>query len=181
MPAISWRPFGVCCALVAATCAPALRAAPPSFGVAVLHGTAWSPGDSPREGAGEFEVLLRVAQLRREHAAAGLVSVGDHNGTRLCGGEHALRRAALTGLPVVKIARGGEVAADPDALFIDAGRLGEEQAGRVLRRCLELYGAPPVAIDPERPTGKELNAIRAHLRRFQAAFALEQGLLVAAK
>lgn len=143
-----------------------------SVGVAVLHTVPWSPNDSTRDGAGEFAVLVRVAQLRRAHTAAGLVSVGDHNGTLQCGGERALRRAALSGVPVVKIARGGEVAATPDGLFLDAGRLPEAQAVVVLERCLALYGTPAPALNPDQPTQRELAAIRAHLRNFQNLLAI---------
>jgi hypothetical protein len=141
--------------------------AEPTVGIAVLHGVPWSPGDDAREGAGEFEVLLRVAQLERAHRAAGLVSVGDHNGMLLVGSEHALRQVALSGVPVVKLARGGEVAATPDGVFLDGGRLTEAQAASVLEHCLELYGAPPAAADPQHPTSRELTAIRDHLRVYQ--------------
>ena len=157
------------------------RAAPSPVGVAVLHAAAWSPGDRVREGAGEFEVFLRIAQLQRIHTAAGLVSVGDRNGFRQGGGELALRRAALTGVPVVKLAPGGEVAPTPDDLFIDAGRLSPEHASRVLVQCLTRFGPAPVAADPDRPTKKELAAIHAHVQRFQAAFAIEHAPLVAAQ
>jgi len=156
-------------------------AAEPSVGVAVVHTAASSPGDGARDGAGEFEVLIRVAQLRHAHAAAGLISVGDHNGSLQCGGERALRWAALAGVSVVKLAPGGEVAADPDQLFVDAGHLTEEQAHLVLRQCLERYGPPPAAADPARPTKNELAAIHSHLRRFQTAFAMEGVAIVAAK
>ena len=167
--------FGAAFALLFAGFA---RAAP-SVGVAVLHSAEWSPGDNVRDGAGEFAVHLRVAQLQREHRAAGLVSVGDHNGLLRSGGERALRRVVLTGVPVVKLARGGSVAPDPETLFLDAGTLDEARATRVLTRCLELYGAPPIAADPEHPTAGELTVIRAHLRRFQEMFARENTPLVA--
>ena len=158
-----------------------LHAAAPAIGIAVLHAAPWSPNAAAREGAGEFEVLLCVAQLQREHAVAGLVSVGDRNGVRQCGGETALRRAALSGLPVVKLAPQGEVAVTPDAIFIDGGALNAEHARRWLKTCLERFGAPPAAADPERPTPRELGAIRAHLRSFQDAFASASRPLVAAR
>jgi len=184
MPSVSLRPLRVWrvrASAVALALASVCAAAAPSVGVAVLHPAAWSPGDSVRDGAGEFEVLLCVARLQHAHAAAGLVSVGDRNGTRPCGGERALRRAVLTGVPVVKLAPGGEMAADPEQLFIDARHLTEDQAGRLLRQCLERFGAPPVATDPERPTARELAAIRSHLRRFHEAFVVESDALVAVK
>lgn len=164
---------------VGLVCASSALATEPSVGVAVLHTVPWSPNDSTRDGAGEFAVLLRVAQLRRAHAAAGLVSVGDHNGTLQCGGERALRRVALTGVPVVKLARGGDVAATPDGLFLDAGRLSEDQAVNVLTRCLTLYGAPPPAANPDKPSARELAGIRAHLRSFRSLLAISASQQVA--
>jgi hypothetical protein len=151
-----------------------------TVGIAILHAAPWSPGDAARGGAGEFEVLLRVAQLKRAHRIAGLISVGDRHGMRPCGGEHALSRAALTGISVVKLARGGEVASTPDDLFLDAGSLTEEQARATLERCLKQFGAPPAAVDPENPTPQEFTSIRAHLRRFREAFDLASAPRLAA-
>lgn len=151
-----------------------------------MRTAAWSPGDSTREGAGEFEVLLRLAQLQKTHRAAGLVSVGDRHGMRRCGGENALVRATLSGVPVVKLAPQGEVAATPEGLFLDGGSLTAEQAKSVLEHCLARHGAPPSAADPDRSTARELAAIRAHLEPFQTAlrtFSLqnEDRLLAASK
>jgi len=174
MPANPWR-FAhsrISTAVIMALLLACRGFAEPTAGVAALHAVPWSPGNGVREGAGEFEVLLRVAQLERAYRAVGLVSVGDHNGMLPAGGEHALRQVALSGVPVVKLARGGDVAATPDGLFLDAGRLPEEQAMRVLVRCLELYGAPPAAHDPQHPTSRELTAIREHLRPFQETLAI---------
>ena len=151
-----------------------------SVGIAVLHAAPWAPGDAAREGAGEFEVLLRVAQLQRVHRVAGLISVGDRHGMRPCGGEQALSRVALTGIPVVKLARGGEVASTPDDLFLDGRSLNEEQAKATLERCLKRFGAPPTAADPENPTKQELAKIRAHLSRFREAFELARAPRLAA-
>jgi hypothetical protein len=170
--------------LVAFTAASLLsiRASSPSssVGIAVLHAAPWAPGDAAREGAGEFEVLLRVAQLQRAHRVAGLISVGDRHGMRACGGERALSRVALTGIPVVKLARGGEVASTPADLFLDGRSLNEEQAKTTLERCLERFGAPPAAKDPEHPTKQELAKIRAHLSRFRQAFELASAPRLAA-
>jgi hypothetical protein len=159
----------------------ATAAAATPAGIAVVHSAEWSPGDTVREGAGEFEVLLKVAQLQHSHTAAGLVCVGDHNGILRSGGERALRVAALTGVPVAKLAHGGEVAPDPDALFLDAHKLNEADAARVLKHCLEQYGPPPASANPSHPTARELAAIRAHLLPFQAAFALAAGPVVAVR
>src|SRR4051812_35882375 len=91
-------------------------------GVGVIHSAEWSPGDTAREGASEFLVLLRAAQLQRISRAAGLVAVGDRHGFLRAGGERALRRVALGGVVVTRLTREGresETAWTPDQLFVD--------------------------------------------------------------
>lgn len=172
-PALFW------CGLAAAVSPPATVSAAPNVGVGVVRSAEWSPGDAAREGAGEFLVLLNAAKLQRNHAAAGLVAVGDRNGMLRSGGERALRRLALTGVVVVRLAPGGTVAETPDNLFLDARDLDEAAAQTLLARGLELYGAPPVVADPERPAPAELAAIHAHLKKIQLLFAVEAGPQVA--
>lgn len=156
--------------LGAALLASSLAAAP--AGVAVLRTAAWSPGDTVREGAGEFEVFVCAANLKRANDTTGLVGVGDRHGLFLSGAERALRHLALKGVPVAKIARGGDFAADPEELFLNASGLAEADAAALLKKCLERHGAPPAAANPARPTAAELTAIREHLKPFRAAFAV---------
>lgn len=150
-----------------------------STGVAVLRSAPWSPGDTIREGAGEFEVLVCAAQLKRDHTTAGLVGIGDRHGLFLQGAERALRHLALSGIPVVKLASGGDLAADPEAIFLDASGLSSAAAAKLLQHCLERHGAPPVAANPSRPSPKELAAVRAHLAPFRDAFSLAAAVRVA--
>jgi hypothetical protein len=168
-----------CCVFTAASFIPIAPLGAANVGVAVVHSAEWSPGDAAREGAGEFLVLLQAAKLQRTTVASGLIAVGDRNGMLRSGGERALRRLALTGIVVARTATGGEVAATPDELFLDAGQLSEEQVQRILTRGLQLYGASPEAAEPDRPTTRELAAIRDHLKKFQALFAGEVGVRVA--
>jgi len=153
----------------------------PSVGVGVVRSVAWSPGDTVREGAGEFLVLLQAARLKRISQAAGLLAVGDHNGVLRAGGERALRRLAVTGVVIVRLAPGGEVASIPDNVFVDAGPISEETAGRVLALGLRLFGSPPVAAEPDQPSARELAAIRLHLQNFQELFAREPTAALAAR
>jgi hypothetical protein len=150
-------------------------------GVAVLRDAPWSPGDTAREGAGEFEVLICAAKLQRDHRAAGIVGVGNRHGMFVNSAERALRHLALRGFPIAKLAQGGDVAADPDQLFIDARGLNENDAASVLARCLERHGTPPKSVNPERPTARELAAIRKHLQPFREAFAVAASPRVALK
>ena len=141
-------------------------------GVAVLRDAPWSPGDTVREGAGEFEVLICAAKLQRDHRVAGIVGVGNRHGMFVSSAERALRHLALRGFPIAKLAQGGDVAADPDQLFLDAAGLSENEAAAILARCLERHGTPPKAANPEMPTSRELAAIRKHLQPFREAFAV---------
>jgi hypothetical protein len=167
-PAFSWMG----CVLAAIFLCPAQRAEAADKQVAVIWAAPWSPGDPVREGAGEFEVLFRVASLQKGHRAVGLVAVGDRNGLLSLGAERALRFVALRGVPVARLAQGGEVALDPDGLFLDCGKLGESEAVAVIERCLDRHGRPPSAADPDRPTPGELAAIRQYLVPFRDALAL---------
>ena len=117
-------------------------AATPDVGVAVIHSVEWSPGQAAREGAGEFLVLLHAAKLQRTCRAAGLLAVGDHNGVLRGGGERALRRLAVTGVVVVRLAPKGEVAPMPDHVFVDAKLLPKlvEKMKDEIRRS---FGADP--------------------------------------
>ncbi len=169
-----WRAFALLSVI-----AVGVSAAPDASSVAVVRTAEWAPGDATRDGAGEFLVLLRAAQVQRKTSAAGLVAVGDRDGMLRSGGERGLRRAALTGVVVAKLAPQGAVAPTPDDLFIDAGKLPAEHAGRVLAHGLDLFGASPRSVNPDQPTPTELAAIRLHLRKFQALFTLEGGARVA--
>lgn len=114
--------------------------------VAVVRTPTVMPGDVTREGAAEMLVLLEVARLRHHNTSAGLIAVGDRRGLFPAGAEEALRDAVLRGVPVVKLAIGGRVLPAPHGLFLDGGGLSEEEASRVLARCLELYGNLPRAM-----------------------------------
>jgi hypothetical protein len=138
--------------------------------VAVLTTAAWSPHDPARDGASEFEVFLGTARLLQGHALAGFVTVGNRYGALLPGTESALQRVVHMGLPVVRLARDGDVGRSPDDLFITAGPLSSNEAQRILSRCLLELGALPPAVDPSKPTTGEVRALRAKLAEYQTAF-----------
>lgn len=147
----------------------------------MLQSPVKSMGDFVRDGAGEFQVLVSVARVQRDHRTVGVVGVGNRMGLFPAGGEHALRFFALQGVPIVKLARGGEAAADPEGLFLKGGNLTEAEATAVLTRCLDRFGSPPKAVNPDRPTVGEIAAIRAYLRPYRDAFALAGAQRVAAQ
>jgi hypothetical protein len=125
--------------------------------------------------------MMSVARLEQQPGAVGIVGVGNRHGLFPRGGENALHFFALRGVPVAKLTQGGDFAADPDGLFLEAGRLSESQASSVLARCLERFGPPPTAADPDHPTARELAAIRAHLAPFHQAFLVATSTPVAMK
>jgi hypothetical protein len=93
--------------------------------------------------------------------------------------EQALKRSALMGIPVVKVAANGFVEVDTDNFLIEAGSLSEADASRLLSQCILRYGALPPCSDPANPKATELAAIHEHLIRFQTAFsAAEKGAQV---
>lgn len=147
------------------------RAAATAPAVAVVRVAARVPGDMAREGAAEMLVLLEIARVRHRSEQAGLVAVGDRRGVFPAGAEAALHQAVLRGVPVVKLARGGPVLPAPHGLFLDGGSLSEEEATRVLLRCLELYGKLPAAA-PQ---------LRERLRQFQNEFTLAGSTRLAAR
>ncbi len=141
----------------------------------------WSFDGQARAGAEEFSLLMRLAELQRTSPLAGIVGVGDRNGVFQAGAERALRVAALSGVPVLKLAASGTVTANPDALFIDVGPLSEANATRALAAALERLGAPPAAVDPLRPTLAELVAVRTHAARLRQHIATSSGLALVAR
>lgn len=145
-----------------------LSAAEPA--VAVLYGSAWSPGDAARDGAAEFEILLCAARVRQTTPLAGIVGVGARQGSFPPAAELALERVAHMGIPIVRVAQTGTLSANDGDVFIEAGSLTPADAKRVLSECLQHYGPLPSAADPMRPTKNERAAIRTKLVQYQRQF-----------
>lgn len=140
--------------------------------VSIVRAAEWSQGDAAREGAAEFVVLMEIARLRESRTPAGLVGVGDRRGLFNAGAEQALHDAARAGLPVVKLARGGEVLPAPHGLFLDGGSLTEDEACRVLARCLERYGPLPRSTEATDASPRRTAHMRVALQQFQREFTL---------
>lgn len=140
--------------------------------VSIVRAAEWSQGDAAREGAAEFVVLMEIARLRESRTPAGLVGVGDRRGLFNAGAEQALHEAARAGLPVVKLARGGEVLPAPHGLFLDGGSLTEDEACRVLARCLERYGPLPRSTEATDDGSRGTARVHVVLQKFQREFTL---------
>jgi hypothetical protein len=170
-----FRGVAILLLLLAATNAWAAGSTAPN--VSVVRTPVVMPGDATREGAAQMLVLLEVARLQHKGSHGGLVAVGDRRGLFPAGAEEALRDAVLRGVPVVKLANGGRVLPAPHGLFLDGGALSEEEASRVLARCLEIYGSLPRAAT----AGSAEPALHDRLRLFQNEFTLAVSPRLAAR
>lgn len=82
-----------------------------------------------------------------------------------------MRKAALTGMPVVRVGRGNnEGFSAPRDVFLGGRNLTATKARLLLMACLMRYGALPPARDPNNPTDVEMRAIRTKLDAYQAIF-----------
>ena len=87
--------------------------------------------------------------------------------------EAALKRATLSGMPVVKVGRGNtEGLVDPARvpLAIAGSNLTATKARLLLMACLLRFGSLPHAVAPTQPTPAELAAVQAKLAEYQAVF-----------
>ena len=85
----------------------------------------------------------------------------------------ALRRAALTGMPVARVGRGnheGFTPANPTDLFIEGSNLTATKARLLLMACLMKFGSLPLPADRDHPNAAELDAIRTKVAAYQAIF-----------
>jgi hypothetical protein len=162
----SWGGGGLLCCGLALALAGGAEGAVPS--VTVIQAAAWSQGDAAREGASEFLVLMETARIRRQDGGGGLVAVGNRRGFFGVGAERALELAVLQGVPVVKLAAGGQVRPSPHGLFLDGGGLSAEAARQVLERCVERHGTWAAASEPT-------PELRARLAVFQRELTLAAG------
>lgn len=80
-------------------------------------------------------------------------------------------KAAFSGLPVAKAARGSaEGFADPHDFQIAAANLTGTKARLLLMACLLKFGSLPPAKDPDNPTPAEMDAVREALARYKTVF-----------
>ena len=85
----------------------------------------------------------------------------------------ALRRATLTGMPVVRVGRGdhgGFTPANTGDLFIEGSNLTSTKARLLLMASLMKLGSLPLPQDRDHPTASELQAIRDKVAAYQTIF-----------
>jgi hypothetical protein len=118
-------------------------------------------------------ILTRLARVMANGQLCGFVAEGSAPfGTVNESAEAVLRIAVFSGVPIVKVGRGGGgVSEKTYAPFaIAGGNLTATKARLLLMACLLKFGLLPAAEDPANPTGAEIAATRAALERYQEVF-----------
>lgn len=132
------------------------------------------PDNYSDEPTDEVEILARIERNLQEFPLSGLVLEG--NSPYASANTHivaALRKAALAGMPVVRVGRGnheGFTPVNPDDVFIEGSNLTATKARLLLMACLMRFGSLPVPTDPNNPTKAELDAVRAKIAQYQEVF-----------
>jgi L-asparaginase len=142
--------------------------------VTIVKHARYLPEDTSGDAAAEVDILARIDNNLREAPLAGFVAEGSAPFASMSNAvEAALKRATLSGMPVVKVGRGNaEGVVDPAraALAIAGSNLTATKARLLLMACLMRFGSLPPAADPEHPTRAELEAVQAKLAAYQAVF-----------
>ncbi|MCK5353426.1 hypothetical protein KAJ77_12625, partial [bacterium] len=120
----------------------------------------------------EVEVSARIEKNLRDRPLSGFVAEG-------MGGrvheplEAALEIAALSGMPVVRVARGDEwtmVRPNPSNLTVEGNNLTPLKARLLLMAALMKFGSLPPAVDPRNPTQAEKKAVQDKMNQYQEVF-----------
>ncbi len=151
-----------------ALCAPAIPK------VTIVKHARYLPEDVSGDPAAEVDILARLEKNLRDAPLAGFVAEGSAPfGSMSNAVEAALRRATLSGMPVVKVGRGNaEGPVDParSPLAIAGSNLTATKARLLLMACLMRFGSLPSAVDPDNPTRTEVEAVQAKLAAYQSVF-----------
>ena len=142
--------------------------------VTIAKHARYLPEDTSGDPEAEVDILARIAKNLREAPLAGFVAEGSAPFASMSNAvEAVLRRATLSGMPVVKVGRGnaeGVVDLARTPLAIAGSNLTATKARLLLMACLLRFGSLPPAVDPMQPTPAELEAVQAKLAEYQAVF-----------
>ena len=142
--------------------------------VAILKGDVWYDDDGEPSAAAEKGILATIDMLLEKYPLAGIVGEGTAPYSSMSASQdQALQKAVLSGLPVVKTARGdarGLVRVNPDNLFIEGNNLTTTKARLLLTAALMKYGPLPHAADPDHATPAELAQIKTRIAQYQQIF-----------
>jgi hypothetical protein len=142
--------------------------------VTIIKHARYLPEDSSGDAMAEVDILARIEKNLHQAPLAGFVAEGSAPFASMSNAvDAALRRATLSGMPVVKVSRGnadGPVDPARVPLAIAGSNLTATKARLLLMACLLRFGSLPPAADPLQPTAAELEATRAALAAYQAVF-----------
>jgi hypothetical protein len=142
--------------------------------VTIVKHARYLPEDASGDPMAEVDILARIEKNLRQAPLAGFVAEGSAPFASMSNAvEAALKRATLSGMPVVKVGRGNaEGVVDPArvSLAIAGSNLTATKARLLLMACLLRFGSLPPAADPEHPTRAELEAVQAKVATYQVVF-----------
>jgi L-asparaginase len=142
--------------------------------VMILKHARYLPEDTTGNADQEVDILARIDKNLHDAPLAGFIAEGSAPfGAMSNSVDAALKRAAFSGMPVVKVARGnasGFVDPKRDPLAIAGSNLTATKARLLLMACLMKFGCLPPASDPTRPTAAEIDATKTKLAQYQEVF-----------
>jgi L-asparaginase/Glu-tRNA(Gln) amidotransferase subunit D len=122
----------------------------------------------------ELEVSARIERNLSSAVLSGFVLEGSTPyGAASSATDAALRVAAFSGMPTVRVSRGdsgGFVAHERVRLGIAGANLTATKARLLLMACLLRFGSLPPAVDPANPTAEETKAVERALADYQEVF-----------
>jgi L-asparaginase len=142
--------------------------------VAIVKGDNWYDDSAVPNPAGEKGITGSIEMLLEKYPLGGIVGEGlAPYSSMSTSQDKALELAVLSGLPVVKVARGdasGLVRVNPNNLFIEGNNLTATKARLLLTAALMKFGSLPHAADPAHATPAEIAAIKEKIKLYQAIF-----------
>jgi hypothetical protein len=142
--------------------------------VAIVKGDNWYDDSGEPNPAGEKGITGSIEMLLEKYPLSGIVGEGlAPYSSMSTSQDRALDKAVLSGLPVVKVARGdarGLVRVSPNNLFIEGNNLTATKARLLLTAALMKFGPLPHAADPDHATLAEISAIKEKIKLYQAVF-----------
>jgi L-asparaginase len=142
--------------------------------VAIVKGDVWYDDSLSFTPTTEKGIVANIDMLLEKYPLAGLIGEGSSPYSNLSRAQDAaLELAALSGLPVVKVARGDAhalVRVNSNNLFIEGNNLIATKARLLLTAALMKHGPLPHAADPMKPTEQEKEAIKKKVALYQEIF-----------
>lgn len=141
--------------------------------VGIVKASRWRDPDPFATGESEIDIQARIESNLKSEPLAGFVQEGVTGGGLTAPVEDALKTAAFSGFPVVKVNRGnpqGFVRSNEEDWSIEGSNLTATKARLLLMASLIKLGALPPAANPKAPTPAELSAVRDKIQEYQKIF-----------